>query len=243
MEHGRVGQVAELDVLEADLAADLRAFHRERAGVGLGRHVEHGEDALGAGDGRLDHVELGGEFVDGAPELPRVHHEGDDDAHRDAASQRQPAAGGHDEQERQVVDEVHRGAHQAAERLRPDADAAKATGDRVERRLGLRFAAEGLHGALAGDHLLGQAVELADGLLAFAEELARHAHDEAADDERERQRDAGHDGHPPADPDHEGEGPDQRDDRADELQHAGAEGVGHHVDVVREPAHELAVRH
>src|SRR5690606_28213252 len=116
--------------------------------------VEDLEDALGAGEGRLELVVELRDLVDRLPELARVTKEGGDDTDRRPAPDGHPATGTRDKREGEVVREVHHRTDAAGEGLGAGRRPAQGLVGRAELREPRAFLVIGLHDALAGDRLL-----------------------------------------------------------------------------------------
>jgi len=235
------GDVGEIDLSEFQLAAGLVV------GQGPGRiglltfFVDNLEDPLGAGEGGHDRVPDVGDVVEGADELPRPGEEARDEADGNAALEREQASDDGDGGEAQVAEDVHDGHEIAGPNLGPGTDAGQA---RVAGREGIdgeRLETEGLDGLHAADALLDAAIDLAEGILLLPEELACPLRNGRREEKDEGNGDEAREGEEGIDKEHDDEGDDDCQTARDELNGGLGEGDAHRVDIVGDPAHEIAM--
>ena len=235
-----VGRIAEIDVRKLDLAADGLEVDGVRRVGRLRRLVEQAEHALRRRKGGLQLADDVGDLVDRAAELSRVQHEGRDVADRDRAAEVQNRAEKADERERKVVDEVDRGADQAAVIVglvvRLDGLVVLAV-ELFDRVLLLAVGAQRL---LPADHLLDEAVQLAELRGAFAEQRARKAGDLFREQERKRDRHDEHEHEHRRDRQHHGERADDRHDAREDLHDVVRERGVDRVDIIGNAAQDVA---
>ena len=111
-----------------------------------------------------------------------------------------------------------------------------------ERGLDLALPAEHLHQLVAGERLLDLAVQLA-GVLPLGDELLLRAlGDRAGDQHRQRHRDQGDQGQQRRDPEHHRQHADDGQQRGEQLAQGLLQRLGDVVDVVGDPAQQLAAR-
>ena len=174
LDQGDVGQVAEGDVLQAQLPPGLG--QRQRGGrirllLGL---VEQFEHPLRRGHCRLQDVGHARHLGDGLGELTRVLDEGLHVAQGEAAGGHLQAAEDADGDVVEVADEEHGGHDDARDELGLEAGLVELLVLVVEGGDGLRLPSEHLHDVVTGVHLLHVAVQ-ASGALPLQRELLLRA--------------------------------------------------------------------
>ena len=216
------------------------------SGDGLGRIgdllglVEQLEDALGRGDRRLHDVGDAGRLDDRERELARVLDERDDVAQRQLPRGDPQAADDGDGHVVEVGDEVHRRLDDPGDELGAVARLVQPVVLLVEPRDRLFLAAEHLDDGVAGVHLLDVAVERPGRGPLRDELLLRAARDEHGDDDRDRHRQQRDDRQDRIDREHQDQDPDDGQQRGDQLGQALLERLADVVDVVGDPAQDVA---
>ena len=197
--------------------------------------------ALRTGHGGLQLAVDLGQLIDGAAELLGVDNEGGNHAHRDHAVHGEVSAEGRDDDEPDVADAVHDGAHDAAEDVRADARFGQGIGGLAEGAGGHVLMVVGHHRAVAGDHFLHRAVQLAQEHLSLAGELAHVPGEDPGGHQRQDHRGAAEQRQLPAVAEHDRH-------RARDGQHAGEQrrqGLGDCggdvLDIVGHAAHHVAM--
>ena len=182
-----------------------------------------------------------GDLIDGPRELLGVDDKGGNGADGDKARVGEIAAEGRHDHKADVADAVHHRAHGTAEDLRLPADLRQLVGVLVELLHHVRLLVVGDDGAVAGDHLLRVAVQLALQRGALAEDLAHHLAHLVGHQHGEDHRQHGHKGELPAVDEHDGHGPHQRQHAGDQRAEALGNGGGDVLHVVGHAAHDIAV--
>ena len=242
VEDERVWPVAKRDVVELHASADLRQRACRRGVVRLRRRVEELEHALGAGQRGLERVVEIRERPERLHEVLPVVDERRDDADAHEPLEREPAAQAREHDDEQVPE--HRGQGHEEERVRVRVDPRAVDplvlgAERGEHRL---VAPEDGHDLLAADRLLHDAVERPEVLLQLREALAREHGDEAREPQHDRDDQEGSEREPAVEHEHRDEDADHREDACQERRDVLRDGRIDGVDVVREPAHQLAGR-
>ena len=240
VQHVRKLAVAEADVLEADVASDLRQLAGVRRVDDVRLLVEDGGDAIercGRGEERV--VELR-ELLHRVEEVREVEHEGDERSRRHLALDDQPAADAEDDRGRDRREDVDGREVDAVEDDRLVVRLAVALVHAAERRLARGLARERLDDAHArqvfGEGRGDEPEPLADALVGVvrtdAEPARRDAHEREDDERRESETPVEQEKH---------------DDRADEderVLHEARDAVGdelvERLDVVRDAADRRA---
>ena len=246
LDQGLVGLVAERDVVEPHTPGGLGPPGRNGGGrrmVGrLLRCVQELEDPLGRGEARLEQVHLARDLGDRHGELARVLDERLHVAEGHGSRGDEVAAECRDHHVVDVGEERHRRLDDPGQELRPEArlvEAAVLAVELVDRR---PAPPEHLHERMPGVCLLDEPVQRA-GLLPLRRELdLRAPRDEEGEHDCERDRDRRHRGEQRRDPEHDPEHAADRQDRGEELAEALLQRGREVVDVVRDPAQDVAVR-
>ena len=167
LEHGLFRHVGEVHPVEADIAPEghpltvrlhpevvpAHVFQGDFPLIQLRRHIQHVEDALGAGQGQHDGVELLGDLAHPLGKVPDVAQEGDEHAAGVGPAEPQHAHGAGQGVEK-VGEVIEDGPHDGGDGggLRGGAAEVLVDGLKVRHHLGL--VGEDLHVPLPGDHLL-----------------------------------------------------------------------------------------
>ena len=232
--------IAEADVTECDLAADVFEALCLRALVGHFVGFEEGEHALARGGGGLHVRERLRHLRQRLSEQAHIDHEGDDVAEGDLAVEHEGRARDTHGDVAEVADEDHERHHEAGEELRFERALAQAAVDLVEGLLRGALAVVGLDDVVARVDLLDVAVHCAEVALLDGEVFLRAGHDEHHQHEADDRGEDGRERHGAVRHEHHDERTDEerhaRNEHADALVERLADGV----DVVRDETQHVA---
>ena len=232
--------VAEVDVLEADVAPDRRQLARVRRVHDLRLLVEDDDDPVERGRGREERVVELRELLDGVEEVPEVEREREERPDGEAAVDDERAAEAEDDRGRDRREHVDGGEVDAVEDDRLVVRASVRLVHAAERRLARGLAREGLDDPHARDVLGERRGDEPEPLphapvravRADPEPRRRAGHQRQDDERRERE--------PPV----EEEEDDGRPQQEERVLHEARDAVGHELverlDVVRDPADDRA---
>ncbi len=238
----RAGHVAERDVIERDVALHRRGRPARGRVVALGGCVEDLEDALGSGQSSLERVVEVGDLPQRLHEVLTVVHERRDDADADQPVEREPSTEP-DEDDHEEVPEHGRERHQKQRvRVGRDARSIDALVLRAERRDGGIVALERGDDLLTRERLLHRPVERAEMLLQLAEAAPREDGDEAREAQHDRHDEQRCEREPTIEHEHRDDDADHRHDARDQRRDVLRDRLVDRVDVVGEPAHQIARR-
>jgi hypothetical protein len=239
---GSAGLVAEADVLEPDLAADLGERGGRRRVGDLLVDLEQLEHALGRRDGGLHDTRHLGELAEVLAELPRVLDERLDVAEQHGARRHAQPADHGDRDVVEVGDEPDRRHDHARQEAGAERGLEQLLVLAAQPVLDLAAAAEHLDQRVAGERLLDLTVERPDVRPLGDEPLLRALRDPGGHHDRDRHGDQRDDREQRRDPDQRDQHADRREQAAEDLAQALLQAHRDVVDVVGDPAQDLAVR-
>ncbi len=232
--------VAERHVLELDPPAALgRQLRIGRVGSLL-RGVEQVEDPLGRRHAGLQQVRHRGDLGQRLGELARVLDERLHVAERQRAGRDPQPADDGDHDVVEVADEHHRRHDHAADELRAPAGRVQLVVGARERLLAVALAPEHPHDLVPGERLLDVRVQPPGGLPLGDEARLRALRDRLGDQHRHRDRDQRDQRQQRRDHEHDDDDADDGEQRGQQLAQRLLQALGDVVDVVRDPAEQLA---
>jgi len=241
------GIVAEVDVLEGDVAADGQVpvlvidrnrIRRVRAFL---RFLEELEDALGGGRRRLHDVHDLGGLRDRLVEAAHILDEGLDVADRHGGMDGQIAAQDADADIAEVADEVGDRLHESGDELGLPGGVIQPAVEVVEFLDGAFLAVERLHDDMSAVHLFDVPVHIAQGVLLGDEVLLGMLDDVRRRESGQRDDDQRHQRHLPADAEHHPQDADDGDDRGQHLLDRLVQALRYGVDIVGDAGEDFAV--
>ena len=164
MQHTFFRHIRKVYVAEADLAPGM--LHIEAAAAVFRGMIHQFKDALRACNGSLHRTVQLRDLVDGAGKLLGIDDKCRNDTHRDQTLQGKIAAECRHDDEADVGDAIHNGAHTAAQDLSTNADLSQFIGGFVKGILHRLLLIVGYDGFITGDHFFGMAVQATQHLAA-----------------------------------------------------------------------------
>ena len=234
--------IAERHVIEANASADRLDRLRLGGVVRLGGRVDDLEDALGACQRALQHVVEVRERAERLHEVLPVVDERRDDPDGDEALEREPPAEACEHDHEEVSEHAGERHEEERVRVRVHARAINLLVLGAERREHRLVPTEDGHDLLPTDGLLHHAIQRTEVLLQLGEALAREHGDEAREPEHNGNDEQRREREPPVEHEHRDEDAEHREHAGEQRRDVLRDGLIDRVDVVGEPAHQLARR-
>ena len=235
-----VGLIGEPDIAELDMALDMLHLHGVRRVFNGGFCIHQPEDALRCRRGRLDHIEVFRQLLNGIKKAGDVPLEGHQRTDGDGAGDGQPSAVSQQDRHGGDVQQVRGGTVEGEAHELPDIGLAQLLALAFKVLLHVLLRREDLHHLHAGNMLRHKGVQLGDPGADGPVELARHPgkeegeHHDEGDGDKQHQRQLG------VLPQHDDHDAHQREHRANDVDDDGGEHLVHRFAVVGDAGHQPA---